>query len=105
MVIWGGSMPSDNNADMPRTSGSRYSIANISRIRPVQWLGDISYSLYLWHWPLISLAPYYLPDGELGRLDKIAIFMLSIAIGAVSYYCIERPFRTKRNKPAAMASA
>src|SRR5690606_16578099 len=37
----------------------------IFRFRPVQWLGDVSYSVYLWHWPLVVLVPY-VSGGTLG---------------------------------------
>ena len=60
--------------------------------RPVVYVGLISYSLYLWHWPLIVLAQYangmdpltpYLP----------ALFVVSLLLGSLSYYFIEQPFR------------
>ena len=45
-VIWAGA-PS-----------ARWAPSGALCLRPVQLLGDISYSVYLWHWPLLILAPY-----------------------------------------------
>ena len=39
--------------------------------RPVQFLGDVSYSVYLWHWPLIVLAPFVVAAD--GAATKVAI--------------------------------
>jgi len=60
--------------------------------RPVQWLGDASYSIYLWHWPLLVLLPYK-SGGHLGRLDKAAILVVTLALAAVTKRWVEDPFR------------
>jgi hypothetical protein len=59
--------------------------------RPVQALGDISFSVYLWHWPLLVLAGYA-TDG-LGRLDKVAVIVLTLILAWVTKRFVEDPFR------------
>ncbi|MBP6924079.1 MAG: acyltransferase [Candidatus Pacebacteria bacterium] len=58
------------------------------------WVGLISYSLYLWHWPLIVLTKQYLSSPLTGThtgLILIATFLLAI----FSYHFVETPFRKK----------
>ena len=56
-----------------------------------QKLGDWSYSIYLWHWPLVVSVLLF--DIEKTSLVTIALISLSIVLGALSYYCIENPVR------------
>lgn len=58
--------------------------------RPIQFVGDVSYSVYLWHWPLIILLPLVI--GTLGSVAKIAIIVASFALAALSQKYIEQPF-------------
>lgn len=62
-------------------------------------LGLISYSLYLWHWPLIVFWRYSL-EGSLTALDSAAIIALSLVIGWASWRFIEEPFRDRSVFPA-----
>jgi peptidoglycan/LPS O-acetylase OafA/YrhL len=75
--------------------GARWSLANVARLRPVQWLGDISYSVYLWHWPLIVILPLAL-GRDLGTVLKVSIIVVSLAIGWLSTRFLEDPIRTSR---------
>lgn len=60
--------------------------------RMLVWIGDLSYSLYLWHWPLIVFAKQLWPTKpEVTVLAGI----LSIAPAYVSYRWVEVPFRRK----------
>ncbi len=63
--------------------------------RPLVWLGLISFGIYLWHQPLLSLARYvWFGDLPLG-LTLVAM-AASVALGAVSYRWLEQPVRQRR---------
>ncbi len=64
---------------------------------PLVGLGTISYSLYLWHWPLIVFLPLVAP------VPAVATVALSVALSAVSYVLIERRFRQPRPGPPGAA--
>ena len=70
--------------------------------RPLVSVGLISYSLYLWHWPILALARYYAVD-DLGLWWTMAAVAASFAAAALSWRFVERPFRRMRitDKPFA----
>jgi peptidoglycan/LPS O-acetylase OafA/YrhL len=60
--------------------------------------GLISYSLYLWHWPLVSLYKSYF-DLNLSPTAQISIAALSFALAFLSWKFVERPFQAMRVAP------
>lgn len=73
----------------------RLSPTALMRLRPVQFVGDVSYGVYLWHWPLIVLIPFALAH-DLTTGEKLAILLASVALGWVSKTLVEDPIRTGR---------
>jgi peptidoglycan/LPS O-acetylase OafA/YrhL len=59
---------------------------------PVRWFGRISYSLYLWHWPILVL-PVLALGRELSAPERLALAAIAIGVGALSWRWIEEPFR------------
>jgi hypothetical protein len=59
---------------------------------PLAWIGRISYSLYLWHWPMYVLAPYALAR-PLTAIETVWVTACSIGVAAISWRYIEQPFR------------
>ena len=74
---------------------ARWAPSPALKLPPVQFLGDISYSVYLWHWPLLILAPIVLGHG-LHTSTKVTILMLTILLAWLSKLLIEDPARTAR---------
>jgi hypothetical protein len=66
-------------------------IARALDIAPVRWLGERSYGVYLWHWPVYVL----LPNGTGGAVWPALGLKLAVtlALAAASYRFVERPIR------------
>jgi peptidoglycan/LPS O-acetylase OafA/YrhL len=60
---------------------------------PLVWFGNISYSLYLWHWPLLVFTRFVFPELQWLVIVSVA---LSIALAWLSWRYIETPFLTDR---------
>ncbi|MGN7188999.1 acyltransferase family protein [Microbacterium enclense] len=58
--------------------------------RPVQWLGGVSYSLYLWHWPLIVLAPFALATARTVVVD-LGIVAVALVLAWATKRLVEDP--------------
>ncbi|CAA2142160.1 acyltransferase family protein [Hyphomicrobium sp. ghe19] len=71
--------------------------------RPLVFVGLISYSLYLWHWPLLALASYRL-ERPLDAGEASLIVLISVAVAIFSWRWIERPFRSSRRSAAATSA-
>jgi hypothetical protein len=61
--------------------------------RPLQGLGKISYSLYLWHWPVLVI-PQVMTVSKLSLTDRALLALLSILLATLTERWIERPFRS-----------
>jgi len=64
----------------------------VVRLRPVQWLGDASYSIYLWHWPFMVFAPYVLHH-NLNTPELLALMVLALFISGLSKSLVEDAMR------------
>jgi peptidoglycan/LPS O-acetylase OafA/YrhL len=58
---------------------------------PLQWIGTLSYSLYLWHWPVIVYAGMLAPD--LTVPQRLGCGVLALALSVLTYHLIENPAR------------
>jgi peptidoglycan/LPS O-acetylase OafA/YrhL len=63
-------------------------------LRPVVAIGLLSYSLYLWHWPLFVFARY-LNVFPLTLVQSLAVVLLAVGLAWLSWKYVESPFRTR----------
>jgi hypothetical protein len=76
------------------SGGARPALINRAlALRPFVFVGLISYSLYLWHWPLLAFSKYASvnPDWKL----RAALLLVSFVLAVASWKWIETPFRKR----------
>lgn len=69
-------------------------IKKLLSLKPIVIIGLLSYSLYLWHWPLFAVARYV--GFFETTIQKGLILALTLLLSVSSYFLIEKPFRRKR---------
>ncbi|TPL49904.1 acyltransferase family protein [Mesorhizobium sp. B2-4-6] len=72
-------------------AGARDGVNATLALPPLQWIGKLSYSLYLWHWPVIVYAGMLAPD--LTPAERLLCLAATLALSTLSYHLIENPIR------------
>ncbi len=72
-------------------------VSRLLSSRPASWVGDLSYSLYLWHWPVIMFTSLLWP----GNTAKLVAASASIVPAWLSYRYVETPLRAAHTRSPA----
>ncbi len=76
----------------------QYQIHGLSRlltIPPLTFCGRISYSAYLWHWPLLAFYRY--AERDINLVSGISLFLVTLLFGWLSFRYVETPFRNNKD--------
>ncbi|MDB4878343.1 MAG: acyltransferase 3 [Gemmatimonadetes bacterium] len=66
-------------------------VTGVLSASPLRWLGRMSYSWYLWHWPLVGAAAVV--DWEIGVAGRLAWSAAALGLAMLTYYFVEEPAR------------
>ena len=72
-------------------AGAGSSVARVLSTGPLQWLGRVSYSWYLWHWPFIVLAVAALDHDSVAL--RLAASGVALGVAAAAFHFYENPIR------------
>ncbi|WP_414045210.1 acyltransferase family protein [Macrococcus equi] len=70
-------------------------ISKVLSLPVLTWIGRYSYSLYLWHYPIIVLMQSHFIQGQIPWYVHIFSILLTVIMAVISYHFIEQPFRKR----------
>ena len=80
-------------------------VGKLLSLKPAVFLGLISYSLYLWHWPIIFFqqTDSILVSGASRLTTRLIIISCSLIVATLSWHFVEKPFRNRTRMPSSTA--
>jgi peptidoglycan/LPS O-acetylase OafA/YrhL len=74
------------------SSSPTYGFTRVLSLAPAVYVGDLSYSLYLWHFPVIALAMKYWPP-QPDLTSRLVLLFVAVIIAYISFRFLEDPIR------------
>ncbi|MFZ4551347.1 MAG: acyltransferase family protein [Aquabacterium sp.] len=75
----------------PSSWGNKFFLST----KPAVFFGKISYPLYLWHWPLLSIYTIYAPHARDQNVDRILLCGASVLLAWITWVFIEKPIQSR----------
>lgn len=92
-------LPCLGTAMIIHSGGQSWLARNVLSLRPVVFTGLLSYSLYLWHWPILAAIRVYKANAHLAPALAAAALPLIFFVSWLSWRYVERPFRNRTAMP------
>jgi peptidoglycan/LPS O-acetylase OafA/YrhL len=73
------------------TTGSPGGVDRVLASRPAQYLGSLSYTLYLWHWPVLVLYLVARDREQVGLVGGLGVIGFSLVLSALTHHLVEQP--------------
>ena len=102
LFVWASGKENDGENPRPLPSAARF-----LSLSPVVFVGLVSYSFYLWHWPMFAFSRY-ITIIPLSLGDRITIIGVAFLLSVVSWRFVETPFRKRKlcaRRPAMFRTA
>ncbi len=74
----------------------KWAAESVLGLQPFRWVGRISYSLYLWHWPILIIAADEAGKTSLPFRQNVVWLLLALGLSLASYRLVENPIRHLR---------
>lgn len=91
LIISGNTFPTEK-----RTISSLGIVTYFLETTVMKWMGKISYSLYLWHWPVLLILGAVIGKEYSDPLVGIPVIIISLVLAYVTYKYVETPLRQSR---------
>lgn len=71
-------------------TGKEIGVNRLLGMQPMRHVGDLSFSIYLWHWPVLIIGDKHVPEGLVGTAG---LLLLTLVLSELSFFLVEQPFQ------------